>query len=305
MNAPNLLFRSAAAATIFTVASSSAHALLITFGGQSPLDNSGLTSSLIDPSNMMPADSGFFVETFDVATYTALPSLGFKNDGLGGPGTSGTTDPEPIEDLSEIVQPVDAEGGPECSINSWGGPAITATGGGFGVRKGSTGGAARPANDETCYAYGPKIGGGTPAAVKIDYSPILTVQGPGVGIDYLGLYYGSIDTYNNIAFYSGDELLTTDSGLLMDGILSGSEILAAEGGSSGNQTQRGSNVYVNLFFDANEMFTAFEFRTTGIAFEFDNVVVGLSNRTVPIPSPIALMLTGLTIVTFRKRKGRR
>lgn len=112
-----------------------AHALLITFDDQTPDDGSGQTSSLIDSSNMMPLGSGYFVETFDIATYTALPvstnfiaaNPGFV--GLGGAGTTGTTS-----------------------------SAILGNGG---------------------------------------------VTAPGDTINYLGLYYGSIDNYNEILFYSG------------------------------------------------------------------------------------------------------
>ena len=46
-------------------------------------------------------------------------------------------------------------------------------------------------------------------------------------------------------------------------------------------------------FDRSEAFTAFEFRTTGIAFEIDNVVTGLSSRNVPEPASLALFGLGL------------
>ena len=41
--------------------------------------------------------------------------------------------------------------------------------------------------------------------------------------------------------------------------------------NSGNQI-RNSNVYVNLWFQPGDQFTSFEFYTTGVAFEIDNVV---------------------------------
>jgi hypothetical protein len=53
-------FAITAAAGLAMAAALPAQALLITFGGQNALDNSGLTSSLISNTNQMPAGSGFF-----------------------------------------------------------------------------------------------------------------------------------------------------------------------------------------------------------------------------------------------------
>jgi hypothetical protein len=117
----------------------------------------------------------------------------------------------------------------------------------------------------------------------------------GYRISYLGLYYGSIDNYNNIAFYSGGVNSSNPligAGILSDGVITGAEILASQGGTSGNRYEPGSNVYVNLFFDPNEAFTAFELRTTGVAFEVDNIVAGIS----PVPEPTTLLLLGLGLV---------
>lgn len=293
--------RTLAAATFTAVAAFSAlpaQALIITFsqfdgGGnlinaQVPGDGSGLTSEFIDPSNMMNPASGYFVETFDQATYTPIP----RADGT---GPAGTTDPSLFGGLGQILGG-QADG---CSINAFGGPDISTTGGGFAIKKGSNSAGAAPAGDNTCYAFGPRPNGGTPATVKIDYSPILR---PGDSINYLGLYYGSIDNYNNIAFFNGDTELQVGNSLLSDGVLAGSEILAASGGTSGNQLQSGSNVYVNFFFEPGETFTAFEFRTTGIAFEFDNVVIGLASRDVPAPATLALIGLGLAGLSLTRRR---
>lgn len=277
-----------------------AQALLITFGGQTPTDGSGQTSSLIHSSNMMPLGSGYFVETFDASTYTALPlSASFLAAnpgyvGLGGAGTGGTTSTTYLG--SGVTTPGTQAG---CSINAFGGPLLTTTGGGFAVQKNTSSHAATPADNTTCFGYGPGPGGSLPASVKIDYSPILAA---GDSVNYLGLYYGSIDDYNEILFYSGDTLIRT---------LTGGEILATQGGTSGNQYQPGSNVYVNLFFNPEDAFTAFELRTTNIAFEFDNVVVGLSSRppveTLPTPPAFALIalgMLGLGLIQRRRRTMR-
>ena len=80
-------------------------------------------------------------------------------------------------------------------------------------------------------------------------------------------------------------------------MITGQEILTEFGGSSGNQTSNNSNVYVNLFFAANETFDGFEFRTTGVAFEVDNIVTGLTNRN-DVPEPGTLALLGIALAAI-------
>ena len=244
-----------------------AQALVITYGGQTATDGSGLTSAFIPASNTGLA-TGWFVETFDPATAYA---------------TSGDT-----------TLPANVSIGSGCSLNAAGQVTITTTGGGLGVQSGSNSFGAAPAGDGTCYGFGPRPGSGTTkATVKVDYSDILDA---GVNITYLGLYYGSIDTYNNINLYGAD-------GLIMRTI-TGKEVLEASGGTSGNQVAPGSNVYVNFAFGPGEGFTAYEFETDGIAFEVDNIAVGLSNRSqVPEPGSLALLGAGLLgFVATRRRK---
>jgi hypothetical protein len=272
--------------TVAALASLPAQAVLVTFGGQAATDGSGTTSAYIPASNIASPLTGYFIETFDQVT--ANPNL-----------PAGTTAASPQPGIA-------IEQGQGCSINSYGSVSISTTGGGFGVRDGSVGGvAATPAGDTTCYGFGPRPGGGTPATTKIDYTSFLA-NGfpPGTAISYLGLYYGSIDNYNNIAFYNGNTLLT-GAGLMSDGVITGQEILTSQGGQSGNQTASGSNVYVNLFFSPGETFTAFEFRTSGVAFELDNIVVGLTSRNdIPEPSSIALLGLGLLgFAAVRRRKS--
>lgn len=254
--------------------SAPAQAMVITYGGQAATDGSGLTSAFIPASNTGLA-SGWFVETFD--PLTAAPD--------DTPLTSSTSD-------------IYIQSG--CSVNAGGGGMvnITTTGGGFGVQQGTTFSGAAPAGDGTCYGFGPRPGSGTTSAtVKVDYSPLLALS-PGVNITYLGLYYGSIDTYNDIWLYDGDTVIRK---------ILGADVLANFGGTSGNQLEPGSNVYVNFAFAPEDGFTGYEFRTTNIAFEVDNVVVGLSNRAeVPEPGSLALLgagLLGFAAMRRRQRQG--
>jgi hypothetical protein len=244
-------------------------ALTLTFGGQVPNDGSGLTSAVGVDVNNNPL-AGYYIETFDQAgsaAQTIAITGGTINIAAGG----GFNSLYPYTDL-EITH-----------------------GSSIAIQQGSTQNvAAKPANDNTFFAFGPGPNNSADSAVslKVKYADTLSYFQQITGVDhyinYLGLYYGSIDTYNNVAFYSNGSLIH-GTGLLADGILTGTEVLAAMNGNSGDQYLPGSNVYVNMFFDMTDSFDAFEFITTGIAFEIDNVVTGIA----PVPEPSTMMLLGL------------
>ncbi|GGC62523.1 PEP-CTERM sorting domain-containing protein [Undibacterium terreum] len=288
----NLITATALAIAALSTIPAQASPLAITFGGQVATDGSGLTSSRINANNMPTTASGYFVETFDSATrntdFPAGPSFYAGQNADGGNATAPN---------------IGIQQNHGCAINSiGGGVAVTVTQGSFAVQTGNTSSGANPAGDNTCYGFGPgpepRVAG-TNAQILVDYNNFLA---PGVKISYLGLYYGSIDTYNDLIFYTGNVSI----GFTEIGSLTGTQVLAAASGNSGNQTQPGSNVYVNLDFAADQQFTAFAFRTTGIAFEVDNIVVGLSNRSdVPEPASLTLLGIGLAgLATARKRKNK-
>ena len=306
----------AAAVVAAVAASAPAQAVSIAFGGanayQIDIDGflsiaAGRTSSVpgyINAATNTVTGADVYLETFD-AKATGTNLFGYPtrptDSNLGeiqfvGPNGGFTTS-----------NPNTTGSGGDLTISNGSGP-------GMGIRRGTAGYAAAPGGacatapcDQTYFAYGPGQGGAMPAGVKVDFSGLLGLYGPGYQVDYLGVYYGSIDTYNQIRFYNGASLVNYGSGLLADGIVTGTEILTAMGCSdipscSGNQTDPlYSNVYVNISFLPSEQFTAFEFVTTGIAFEIDNVVTHIAQ--VPEPGSLALVglaLSGLGAVRRRK-----
>lgn len=244
--------------------------------GVAASDGSGLTSQYIDPVNGGLPD--YFIETFDSAT--GVPGF---------PGSTAYTDAGFEQD---------------CAVNSVNnsplGISVNGNAGEVGVRQGSVSGvAAAPANDTTCYGYLSNNNSGS-ATVEFDYTNLLnyfTAQaGNGVqlGITYLGFYWGSVDTYNDFEFYSGGSLVTEISGV---------GLLNQFGGSSGNQTSPNSNTYVEIEFSIAEQFDTLVINTSGVAGEFDNIVIGLSSREIPVPAPtgLALFAFGLVALGLRSR----
>jgi hypothetical protein len=123
------------------------------------------------------------------------------------------------------------------------------------------------------------LGGGTE---DINYSSLR---------DSFGLYWGSVDTYNSLAFYNGGTLVATVTGSEVD-----PPLLA-----DGDQTDFGSNGYVLI--NSLPKFNEVVVTSAANSFEFDNVVAG-----VPEPSTWAMMLlgfAGLGYAAYRKTKTER
>jgi hypothetical protein len=134
-----------------------------------------------------------------------------------------------------------------------------------------------------------------------DYTPYLSVAYPdergietftaeaGTTYNYFGLYWGSIDNYNNVRFYSGGQLIAEVSGL----------DLIEQSSLFGNQSSPLTNRYVNFLF-TDKTFDKVEFKTVGYAFESDNH----SYASVPEPGTLALMGAAITGIALRRRRPR-
>jgi len=280
MKKANVLLNTLVAGCLLSVATAQA-SVIVSYGGKNTNvaggDQSGLTSNFVPVSNTnLPA--GFFIETFDAAT---------KMTGFG--------------DGSTAFNITGKSSG--CAVNTLasnsGVTVTTSADKALGVQKGSTSGvAAAPAGDSTCFAFTPAPGYKTPTGlaipngrnltsfVTIDYSGLLNTF-KGLSFNYLGFYWGSVDDYNKIDFFDlkGDLLAT----------ISGTELLKANNGSTGNQIAKGSNVYVNLFL-GDKSFSKFTFTTYGVASEFDNIVVG------KVSAPVSLGLLGLGLIGLAWRR---
>lgn len=258
---------------------SNASMITVTFGGETALDNSGLTSQFIDPTQAASGQgvfgvNGYFIETFDAATAMA----GFDA------GTNG------------FNHPTDNAG---CAINSTAAGVTIGGTGSFEVRANSASGvAAAPSNDETCFAYTPAQGGAF-GTVELNYASLLSnasnLLGSTVGINYFGFYWGSVDDYNDFSFFNGDTAI---------GTLTGEFLLGELGGNTGNQTSDLTNVYVNVAFGPGASFDKVVINSTGVAGEVDNIVVGF-DTAVPVAAPSTLAISGLALLGLaglRRRK---
>lgn len=95
-------------------------------------------------------------------------------------------------------------------------------------------------------------------------------------MQYFGLLWGTVDSYNTISFYDGATLVAS---------YTGSDIAAKAG-----VVDTGSAVvYANFWADAGETFDRVVFESSQNSFEFDNV------RVAPTPLPAALGLFGSAI----------
>lgn len=112
------------------------------------------------------------------------------------------------------------------------------------------------------------------AFVTAGLSPVaLTLAGD---MQYFGLLWGTVDSYNTISFYNDGMLVASYTGTQIAGLAG-----ISDGGTA--------VVYANFWAGAGEVFDTVVFASSSNSFEFDNV------RVAPTPLPAALGLFGSAI----------
>lgn len=131
------------------------------------------------------------------------------------------------------------------------------------------------AKDDTAYLAVPKDVTDNPQWVAVDFG--------GGTYNYLGLHWGSMDTYNKIYFLSGGSVVET---------ITGSDV--SRDSASGNQEDWENNAYVNIF--STSPFDAIRIESTSYAFELDNLAV------IPAPGAVLLGGIGVSLVGWLRRR---
>lgn len=107
---------------------------------------------------------------------------------------------------------------------------------------------------------------------------------------YIGLLWGSVDHYNTLSLYNGNDLVAS---------FTGTDVNAAANGDQGIQ----GSYYVNI--SNLDPFTRAVFTSSSYAFEFDNVSYNV-DPPLATPEPLTLAmfgtgLFGLTMLTRRRK----
>lgn len=116
----------------------------------------------------------------------------------------------------------------------------------------------RPAGDLSCYLFSGRN--------RLVAEAVITLPAPGVGdhIDYVGLYWGSMDRYNYVALFNaaGNPVPIGSFGFEIDGL----EASSLSAGGTLNQS-----LFVEFGLAAAEDVRSIRVRTTNYAFELDNL----------------------------------
>jgi hypothetical protein len=157
--------------------------------------------------------------------------------------------------------------------STFAGPVITAAGSTGGVR-------AAPAGT---------VAGGVYRSIGRGGSSLFDFSGWSGGrpLATASLYWGSVDAYNFL------DVLNASGGVVRT--IAGSDLPMF----NGNQTLPMTNRRVFLNFDAAQNVTALRMRSTGAAFEFDNIA---ASAAVPEPASWALLITGFGLIGYAMRR---
>ncbi len=144
----------------------------------------------------------------------------------------------------------------------------------YAVRSGSVSTAAAPYGVYTADASNYVT---VPANTSSGSATVVNLKGT---YDYLGLWWGSVDSYNTISFYNGGTLVKE---------FTGSQVINPSI-ANGNQTAPSTNLYVN-FLDLPR-FDSFKMTSSQYAFEADNIAIG----NVAVPEPFTLLFLGSSLL---------
>jgi hypothetical protein len=246
------------------------------------------TTGLNGIGSASPTDfTGLYVETFDTRT-----TLGQDLDDL---------DPLKFTGSPHLGNNTQGENS-GCGVN--GVSSGVTVDGDYGVTNQNIGGTAvidRGVNDNnqsintTCFAYTPtsRAALNPTSEVALDFSGILDsaalLSGEPMYVDYLGFFWGTIDSYNSFDFYKNDELIAQIDGLDLYNDFGGLNL-----GRNGE--------YVNFIFDENAGFDKLVVTSSGIATEFDNIVNRIAPVNVPEPSTLAIFALGVIGLASRRFK---
>lgn len=129
---------------------------------------------------------------------------------------------------------------------------------------------------------------GSTGAAAASLVEILLPANGGVGYQYFGLLWGSVDAYNTLSFFDGNSLV---------GSITGSDVT---GSPNGDQGVNGT-LYVNI--TSTDSFNRVLATSSQFAFEFDNIAF---NERIPVsePGPLALLGLGLLAAGLARRSRR-
>jgi hypothetical protein len=118
-------------------------------------------------------------------------------------------------------------------------------------------------------------------------------------VDYFGLYWGSIDTYNSIEFKKGGTSLVTFGGQQIANLVKSTYGLPNTQFAS--WTSNYTNIYVDFFASSEaQYFDTVVLKSTGIAFETDNHSY---RRAVPVPGMAFGVIAAAGVLVAKRKKA--